>query len=462
MTAVAIDGSHPQRTPFIESPPLADLQHVPGTEGWPILGSTLKLLADPKGETERLHQQYGPVFRTRAFGGRSVTLLGPEANEFVLFDQAKTFSSTLGWGHILDRLFPRGLMLLDFDEHRLHRKALSVAFKTGPMKSYLVNLNDGIARGLAGWRARGQDLVFYPAIKQLTLDLAAVSFLGTDVGPNVEGVKRAFVDMVAAAVAVIRRPIPGTQMARGVAGRAFMVDYFGRQIEARRQGNGEDLFTQLCKATTDDGALLTRQEIVDHMSFLMMAAHDTLTSSLTSFVYFLAKHPEWQQKLREEIASLGIAPGEPLPYEKLDALPLTEMAFKESMRLIPPVPSIPRCAIRDTEFRGYKLPAGTRVSISPLFTHHMPDVWVDPETFDPTRFSDEASRNRHKYAFVPFGGGAHMCLGLHFAYMQAKCFAWHLFGMNRVSTAPGYKPDWKLWPIPQPRDGLPVKLDPIA
>ena len=126
----------------------------------------------------------------------------------MLFDQARTFSSTHGWGHILDRLFPRGLMLLDFDEHRLHRKALSVAFKTGPMKSYLVSLNDGIARGLAGWRAAGSDLVFYPAIKQLTLDLAAVSFLGTDVGPDVEAVKRAFVDMVAAAVAVIRRPIP--------------------------------------------------------------------------------------------------------------------------------------------------------------------------------------------------------------------------------------------------------------
>ncbi len=462
MSAVALGASHPLATPYIEQPPLSALKHVPGTEGWPILGSTLQLLADPRGETERLYKEYGAVFRTRAFGGRSVTLLGPEANEFVLFDQAKTFSSTHGWGLILDRLFPRGLMLLDFDEHRLHRKALSVAFKTGPMKSYLVSLNDGIARGLADWRAKGEDLVFYPAIKQLTLDLAAVSFLGTDVGPDVEAVKRAFVDMVAAAVSVIRAPIPGTQMARGVAGRAFMIDYFGRQIDARRSGDGEDLFTQLCKATTDDGALLTRQEIVDHMSFLMMAAHDTLTSSLTSFVYHLATHPEWQQKIREEIAGLGLAPDAPLPYEKLDDLPLTEMAFKESLRLIPPVPSLPRCAVRDTEFMGFKLPAGTRVSVSPMFTHHMADIWVDPESFDPLRFSDEASRNRHKYAFVPFGGGAHMCLGLHFAYMQAKCFAWHLFARNEVSAAPGYRPDWTLWPIPQPRDGLRVRLKPIA
>jgi len=84
-----------------------------------------------------MHAKYGPVYRTHMFGETSVSLLGPEANELLLFDQAKMFSSTLGWNSILGRLFPRGLMLLDFDEHRLHRRALSVAFKSGPMKSYL-------------------------------------------------------------------------------------------------------------------------------------------------------------------------------------------------------------------------------------------------------------------------------------------------------------------------------------
>ncbi|MDE2362352.1 MAG: cytochrome P450 [Hyphomicrobiales bacterium] len=462
MSAVALDNPHPLATPFIAEPPLSALRHIPGTEGWPLVGSTLQLLADPKGEVERQYAQFGPVYRSRAFGGRSVALLGPEANEFVLFDQARTFSSTHGWGLILDRLFPRGLMLLDFDEHRLHRRALSVAFKAGPMQSYLASLNAGIAEGVAGWREKGEDIVFYPAIKQLTLDLAAVSFLGTGVGPDVAAVKRAFIDMVAAAVAVVRLPLPGTQMARGVAGRAFMIDYFGNQIEARRASDGQDIFTQLCKATTDDGALLTRQEIIDHMSFLMMAAHDTLTSSLTSFVYFLSVDRDWQQKIRDEIFALGLEKGEPLPYEKLDSLPLTEMAFKESMRLIPPVPSLPRCAMRDTQFMGFNLPAGTRVSVNPLFTHRMPSIWIDPDRFDPTRFSDDASRNRHRFAFVPFGGGAHMCLGLNFAYMQAKCFAYHLFSTTDVSARPNYAPDWKLWPIPQPRDGLRVKFKPIA
>jgi len=434
------------------------LSHIPGDEGWPVIGRTFAVLADPKGEVERMAARYGHVYRTRVLGETGLTALGPEANELVLFDQNRLFSSTHGWGTILDRLFPRGLMLLDFDEHRLHRRALSVAFKSGPMKSYLGALDTGISQRVAQWRLKRGEMLFYPAMKQLTLDLAATSFLGTGIGPDVADITKAFIDMVAASIAPIRTPWPGTQMARGVKGRARIVAYFSAQIPLRRAKGGEDLFSQLCRATHEDGALLSDQDIVDHMSFLMMAAHDTLTSSLTSFIAALAANPKWQQKLREEVMTLGLAPGEPTSFDHLEAMRLTEMAFKEAMRLRPPVPSIPRRATRDFAFRGYEIPAGTRVGVSPLFTHHMPDVWPDPGHFDPMRFTDEAQRERHRFAFVPFGGGAHMCLGLHFAYMQAKCFARHFLQNLSVSLPQGAAPDWQMWPIPKPRDGLRVTL----
>jgi len=445
---------------FSYTPPRRNsLTHIPGHEGWPLIGNTLKALADPKGSAERAAAIYGLVYRNHLFGETSLTLLGPEANELVLFDQAKQFSSTHGWGRLLDKLFPRGLMLLDFEEHRLHRRALSVAFKSGPMKSYLAALDRGIAARVVQWKAQPGPMLFYPAMKQLTLDLAATSFLGADIGPEVDEITTAFVDMVAASVAVIRKPLPGTKMARGVRGRQRIVGYFSEQIPIRRaRGEGEDLFSQLCHATHEDGALLTTQDIVDHMSFLMMAAHDTLTSSLSSFVAALAAHPQWQQRLRAEVDGLGIAADQPTSFANLEAMPLTEMAFKETLRLKPPVPSIPRRAIRDLSFKGYAIPAGTMVGVNPLFTHHMPDIWPDPDTFDPLRFTEEAQRRRHRFAWVPFGGGAHMCLGLHFAYMQAKCFARHFVQNLSVSFEPGYQPDWQIWPIPKPRDGLRVTL----
>src|SRR5258705_8278977 len=189
--------------------------------------------------------------------------------------------------------------------------------------------------------ANAGPMLFYPAMKQLTLDLAATSFLGAGIGPEVDEITRAFVDMVAASVTPIRQPWPGTQMARGVKGRARIVAYFSEQIPIRRDKGGEDLFSQLCRATHDDGALLSTQDIVDHMSFLVMAAHDTLTSSLTSFIGELAAHPEWQQQLREEVKGLGIEANDHSSIDNLEKMALAEIAFKEALRLNPPEPSIP-------------------------------------------------------------------------------------------------------------------------
>src|SRR2546430_3301900 len=144
------------------------LTHIPGDEGWPIIGKTLDVLADPKGQVERMSAKYELVYRSHIFGETSLVLLGPDANELVLFDQAKQFSSTHGWGRILGLLFPRGLMLLDFEEHRLHRPPLSGAFKSGPMKSHLTALDTGIAARVAQWRAAPGARLVYPPVKEVT------------------------------------------------------------------------------------------------------------------------------------------------------------------------------------------------------------------------------------------------------------------------------------------------------
>ncbi len=435
--------------------PAGALAHVPGEDGWPVVGNTLKLIADPIGYGKRMVAKYGPVYRHKSFGGPNVTLMGPDALELVLFDRDKIFSSEQGWGPMLNQLFPRGLMLMDFDKHRVHRRTLSVAFKPEPMKLYADALNAGIAARVAEWS--GKTFAFYPAIKALTLDLAATSFLGLPFGPESAKINQAFVDMVQASIGVVRVPLPGTAMRRGVKGRAFIVDFFSREVPKRRAGEAQDMFSQICRARHEDGSQLSIDEIADHMNFLMMAAHDTITSSATSLVMQLGRHPEWQVRLREEMAGLGIN-GAELPYDRLGDLQRTEWAFKEAMRLMPPVPSIPRRAVKPFSFGGYDFPAGTFVGISTYYVHHMPELWPDPDRFDPERFSPEASRGRHKYAWAPFGGGAHMCLGLHFAYMQVKILMWHLLRSHRIDLPAGSGDRWQPWPIPQPRDGLPVTV----
>ncbi len=435
------------------------IDHIPGRDGWPVVGTTLEQLKDPHAFTKKMHAEHGNVYRASSFGGRFVALLGPEANELVMFDRDKLFSSEQGWGPVLNLLFPRGLMLMDFEKHRVHRKALSVAFKPEPMKLYADALNAGVSARMATWS--GTAFKFYPAVKQLTLDLAAASFLGLPWGPEADKINKAFVDMVQASIGIVRVPVPGTAMGRGVAGRKFLLEYFGKEVPKRRAGNAQDMFSQFCRATTEEGALLSDGEIIDHMNFLMMAAHDTITSSATSMVMLLAKNPQWQNRLRDEMNGLGVN-GADLPYERINDLVLTDYAFKESLRMIPPVPSLPRRALRDFSFGGYNLPAGTHVGINPAFTHSMAEHWPDPEIFDPLRFEPEQVRARHKYAWVPFGGGAHMCLGLHFAYMQTKILMWHLLRNNRIDIPAGSGDKWQAWPIPKPRDGLPVRVMPIT
>ena len=437
--------------------PRTATDEIPGTDGWPLVGTTFQQLRDPHAFTRKMAATYGPIYRVRSFGGRTVQLLGPDANELVLFDRDKVFSSEQGWGPILNLLFPRGLMLMDFEQHRVHRRTLSVAFKPEPMKLYCAALNEGIARRLKDWS--GTAFEFYAGIKALTLDLAATSFLGIPWGPEADRINQAFVDMVQASVGVVRIPIPGTKMAKGVAGRAYLKDYFGREVPKRRASDAQGMFSQICRATNEDGSLLSDDDIIDHMNFLMMAAHDTITSSATSMIMLLGQNPEWQDTLRDEMLGLGIA-GHDLPYDRLNDLVLTDYAFKESLRLMAPVPSIPRRAVKDFDFGGYHFKAGTYVGISPAFTHKMPEHWPDPEKFDPMRFTPELVKARHKYAWVPFGGGAHMCLGLHFAYMQIKILMWHMLRDHRIVLPAGSGASWQAWPIPKPRDGLPVQIVP--
>lgn len=438
--------------------PTNELRPVPGESGLPIIGKTFPLLKDPVALGEYMTTKYGNVYWMNSFGKKVISLIGPEANEFVLMDKGKNFSSEKGWAAYLERLFPRGLMLLDFDEHKAHRHIMATAFKTEPMRGYLERLNEEIPPRIKEWGKTGS-FAFYPAIKKLSLDMATTVFLGLPAdSKDGDAINAALTNMVSASMGVVRVPIPGTIMHKGVKGRAFMVDYLRREIPKRKNSDANDIFTRLCNAEDDAGNSFTEQEIIDHMIFLWMAAHDTVTSSMTTLVYELGRHTDWQQKIREEIASLGLNE-DSLPYDKMKDLVLTEYAFKEALRLNPPVPAIARQTVRDVEFNGFLIPKNTQVGISTMGTHRNAETWPNPDAFDPMRFENENVRARHRFAWIPFGGGAHMCIGLHFAYMQAKAIMTHLLPHYDIVLPEGYSTTFQIMPLIKPKDGLPVTIE---
>jgi len=297
--------------------------------------------------------------------------------------------------------------------------------------------------------------------KALTLDLALETFVGVDLTPEEqEQVNKAFIAAVRAGTSVIRKPIPGGPWARGLKARAFLEDFFRSHLPAKRRDGADsegarDLFAQLCRAQSEDGHAFSDDDIVNHMIFLLMAAHDTTTITLSSIAYHLAKNPEWQEKARAESMAAG-----DLDFDGVLGLDVLDRVMKESMRLCSPVPSLPRVAVRDTSLGGFHIPAGAFVTVSPYMNHYLPELWPDPTRFDPDRFAPERREDRsHRLAFEPFGAGVHKCIGMHFAGMQVRAIMHELLRGYRWSV-----PDDYVWPIdltalPFPRDGVPVALE---
>ena len=436
-----------------------DLDHLPGDYGLPIIGRTFESVTDPYRFVRGMYERFGPVCRTYNFSERRVLLLHPDAAEIVLMDRERNFSSLLGWERFLGRFFPRGLMLRDFDDHRAHRLIMQEAFKKPAMEGYLERMNPHIARAIEAWPT-GRAFHFYDAVKRLTLDIASRVFLGLELGPEAERIHRALMHAVGGAVAVVPAAVPGLAVWRGLRGREVMFRYLSTLVAAKRRGDDSDMFSRLCHARAeDDGSALSDDDVVNHMIFMLLAAHDTTTSALATMAYALAGHPAWQDRLRDECSRLGT---DRLSHADLPKLQALEQVFKEALRLYPPVVSIPRRTLRETEILGHRIPANAAVAVDVPFIQRMSEFWDDPDTFDPERFSEaRAEHQRHRFIWIPFGGGAHMCLGMHFAYLSVKAILHQVLLKHRLTVPDGYEMKYRLLPIPRPADRLPLTLTPI-
>jgi cytochrome P450 len=458
------------RTSYLAVPPGSELRPVPGESGPPILGHTLHFTRDPLGWSRYFYDRHGPVAWTNTFGIRIVSAAGPDAAERVLVNRDKAFSNGRGWEYFIGPFFRRGIMLLDFEEHLHHRRIMQQAFTRERLASYLDSMNPAIAGGIAALPAPSaltadRPLRAYPAFKKLTLDLATRTFMGGELGTEADRVNRAFVDVVRAGTAYLRFPVPGLRWSRGLRGRRLLEELLRARLPARRDGKGNlgvsdaggaDLFSALCQARSEDGHQFGDEDVVNHMIFLLMAAHDTTTMTLTTMAYYLAKHPDWQDRVRQESAALGSGA---VAFDDLDRLPSLDLVMKECLRLVTPLQAMARRTVKDTEILGRFVPADTTVTVSQHFIHHMPEYWPDPERFDPERFAEYRREDRvHPYAWLPFGGGVHKCIGLRFAALQVKAVLHQLLLGYRWTVPPGYEMPLDYTSMPTPSDGLPVLL----
>lgn len=430
-----------------------------GEPGLPFLGQTLPMFVDGLRWSRRAYRLYGSVSWTNVIGTQVAVVLGGEGISTVLANRDGSFSSTHGWDYFIGPFFNRGVMLMDAPEHRHHRLIMQQAFKRERLRGYLNRMHPAIARGISGWPMAGE-LRVYPALKALTLDIATEVFVGGELGTEADAVNRAFVDAVVAGQALIRAdvPIPGAKWHRGIASRRRLEAHFGAQVASHRSGEGEDLFSVLCRAESESGERFSDTDVVNHMIFVLMAAHDTSTITLAMMIYYLALEPEWQDRLRAESDALG---SDTPSLEQLAELPSFDLVFRETLRMNAPVGMIARRAVRDTAVDGYHVPAGTLLMLEIYPTHRMEPWWRDPDRFDPSRFDAEhGDEPGPRESWLPFGSHAHKCIGMHFGAMEVKAILHRLLRTRRFSVGPGYLPPLAAGTGPYPADGLPVKIEP--
>jgi cytochrome P450 len=448
---------------FSEPPAGSGLKAIMGDSGLPIIGHMIEIFRGGPEFILDMYRKHGPLYFADSPALSAVMALGPDATQAVFSNRNKDFSQR-AWDPVIGPFFEGGLMLLDFDEHMFHRRIMQEAFTRTRLTGYVSHIDSVATQVLANdWVADDARFLFHPAVKELTLDIASEVFMGHPAGTDrklVTTINQAFTTTTRAGNAVVRTPVPPLAWWRGIQARKTLEDYFSSSIGEKRRSESTDMFSVLCHAQDEDGQSFTDDQIVSHMIFLMMAAHDTSTSTMTTMAYHLAANPQWQDELRAESERIGDGP---LDIEALEKLETYDLVINESLRMMTPLPFNFRQAVRDTDLLGYFIPAGTNVVTWPSINHLMPELWTDPKRFDPARFAEPRNEHKkHRYAFAPFGGGAHKCIGMVFGQLEIKTVMHRLLRRYRLELAhPGYTPRYDYGGMPVPIDGMPIVLRPV-
>jgi cytochrome P450 len=221
---------------------------------------------------------------------------------------------------------------------------------------------------------------------------------------------------------------------------------------------GDLLAMLLAARDPETGEGMTDKQLRDEILTIFMAGHETTANALSWVWYLLARHPDAKARLHAEVDRVlgGRTPG----FADLAELKWTRMVIDEAMRLYPPAHGISRTAIGEDRIGGVRIPAGANISISMYVTHRNPTLWPDPERFDPERFAPDAVARRHRFAYMPFGGGPRVCIGNSFAIAEAQVIVAMIAQRYRLRLVA----DQVVEPVAlitlRPKNGVRVTLEP--
>ena len=410
----------------------------------PVVGHSIQFNYDALALIQRLQESKGDVFQLNILNEDVLLFLTPSATKQIFLDPDDNFSSKHGWEFSIGPTFENGLMLRDFDDHKYHRSLLQNSFRRDALDKYINIIQPRIDSWIEEVK-QNREFYVYKSIKQLMFNIAVELFFDEVDDTKLNHLNQLFINSIKPATTIVRSPYPMTRMKKGLKARVELLEYFQEKSD-KIDLSKETLFADLVK-TNNEEAGLTNFEIAEHMIFLLLAAHDTTTSTLTSSIHFLAGDENYQNKVKTESSTLSKT-----DISDLKNGIIGEALFNEAIRKYPPVPFSPRWVVRDAELDGYEIPKNTYIAAGPLVLHNDERYWEDPLAFNPERFEDPTITHE---AYFPFAGGAHTCLGKFFASYLFKNVVYKLVDNFQVINT---NEELKINPAPIPNPRKDVKI----
>lgn len=397
---------------------------APVAKGFPLLGPALKMLRDPIAYIIELTREHGPLVRI-PLGPRTLTLVGhPEDLRRVLQEESKRYER----GSAVDVIRPmlgNGLPMSDGDVWRRKRRILQPVFNRARLKVLVNTMTAVTARYIEKFRD-GDRLFANDLMMRLTRDIIVETMFSDEVGTDTPALDAALADLehyVARYAFVpvhvpLWLPTPDNISFRRAIGTLDKLVH--RLVATRRQSGAkhDDLLDALLDARDAQTCEpMPPEEIRDEVVNMFFAGHETTANTLTWTTYLISTRPDVFSRMRDEADRVL---GDRTPNaDDIPRLEYITAVLREALRLYPPGWVFGRVADRDDNLRGHTIRKGDTLAICPFVAHRLPDYWPDPERFDPERFVGDRSGGNRGFSYLPFGAGPHMCIGSHFAMMEA-------------------------------------------
>ena len=404
--------------------------------------------------------------------GGFVLLNDPDLIRYVLIDNAANYPKD---DLQLEKLTPavgRGLLTADGESWRLQRRTVAALFQPQAVAAYIAPMQVSVDAMLTRWAAharRGETIDIAREMTALTYDIISRTVFSNEIETPPDVMGEAITTYFEALgridlwdVLPLPRWLPRPAFIRARPAQKIFRDEVLRLFEQRRarmvarQAVPDDLVTRLINARDPEtGAPLSDSVIHDNLVTFIGAGHETTANALTWTLYLLSQAPDWRARVEAEIdAQFDPA----APEAAGEALPVTKAVVEEAMRLYPPAAMLSREAIGPDVLAGRRIPAGTVVTISPFLLHRHRLLWRDPDAFDPERFLGANRDSVDRFAYIPFGAGPRVCIGMGFAMIELMIVLGHLLKAYRFDLAPGHPVAPVARITLRPKDGMKMIL----